>query len=263
MHVGKWPKTDCHCLRHLLVRQRQGVPHAGSALRHPRLRHGAALPSVHAAGDGALAERAQAPDRLPGREDRQEAGLRPPEGDGAPVLPPHRGRPRDRRSRRPCADADVRRMLRRRAAGAATDVRNPGGRGLPGIAEGGARGTRRQRCRRRQAGAFPGDLERFHPVLGHRPHGLHAAEVRRGLGDRGAAALARARRTGCSIRTIPSATSPTGPSSPPATASTRLRPTGPGRSSSRPASSRRTGRSSTTTGAASRPRASARWSATN
>ena len=149
LHVGKWPKTDCLCLRHLLVRQRQGVPHAGPALRHPRLRHGAALLSVHAAGDGALEERAQAPDRLPGRADRQEAGLRPPEGDGAPVLPPHRARPRDRRARRPCPDADVRRMLRRRAAGASADVRHPGGRGLPGIAEGGARGARGQRRRRR------------------------------------------------------------------------------------------------------------------
>ena len=156
----------CLCLRHLVVRQRQGVPHAGPALRHPRLRHGAALPPVHAAGDGALARRAQAPDRLPGREDRQEAGLRPPEGDGAPVLPPHRAGPRDRRSQRPCADADVRRMLRRRAAGAAADVRHPGGGGLPGIAEGGARGTHRQRRRRRPERAFPGDLEQLSPRSG-------------------------------------------------------------------------------------------------
>ena len=86
----------------------------------------------------------------------------------------------------------------------------------------------------------------FDPTL----HALHAAEVRSGHRVRGAFALARGVPNGCSIRTIRWATSPTGPCWRPATANTRPASMWPRTSSTRPASSRRMGRSSTTTGAA-------------
>ena len=141
MHVGKWPQTDFFLYATSSCDNVKAFHTLGRRYGIPRFRHGAALPPVHAAGDGALEERAQAADRLPGGADGKEDGLRPPEGDGAPVLPSHRARPRDRRARCPCPDAHVRRMLRRRAAGAAPDVPEPRRRGLPGIAEGGAPGA--------------------------------------------------------------------------------------------------------------------------
>ena len=177
-------------LRHLRLRQRQGLPHAGPALRHPQLRHGAVLPPVHGSCDGALEERVQAVHRLPGGADGNEDGLRPPEGGGGPFLPSHRAPPRDRQTRSPCPVSVVPRMLCRHAPGDPPVARHPAGHRLPLGTARRAPGAREPGDRRDQERALPGDVEQLHLVLRPDASVLHAGEVRSGQRVRHALALA-------------------------------------------------------------------------
>ena len=197
MDAGKWPKTDlllyatssCDNVKafHTLGR-RYGIPSFGMERPdHPWSPQAMEL----------LEERAQAADRLPGGAHGQEDGLRPSEGDGAPLLPSHRAHPRDRGARSAHVPSPMSaECFGRHAAGGAPVCRDPVRRGLPGSGEGGAPGAGGQRHRRRQPGALPDHVERLHPVLGSDAPGLHAAEVRGSLGVRGAVAAGAGMRNG-------------------------------------------------------------------
>ena len=75
MHAGKWPHTDFFLYATASCDNVKAFHTLGRRYGIPRFRPGTARPPVVAPGDGALEERAQAADRLPGGAHGKEDGL--------------------------------------------------------------------------------------------------------------------------------------------------------------------------------------------